>query len=155
MKPDYPYIGTRIITRLKELDLKQADLRRETGLSTTAISAYCTGKRVPDTESLYKIATALKVSMEWILTGKCITSEDATSGDIICDGTPLTESEADLIAMYRLLDDRDSQTVFDIAKMKYEQSTGEKGSSYSTYTDTGPHNNRGPKIGFRDSSESA
>lgn len=54
----------------------------------------------------------------------------------ICDGVPLAESEADLIAMYRLVPDADKQTIFDIAKLKYEQSTGEKVSIYSTYSDT-------------------
>jgi len=153
MESPFPYVGVRIISRLKELDLKQAELCKETGLSTTAMSAYCTGKRVPDTDSLYRIAKALKTSMEWILTGNT-TNEDTTKEDMLCDGIPLSETEADLIAMYRLLDDRDEQTVFDLTRMKYEQTTGEKGSSYSTYIDTGPHKN-GPKIGFDTSSETA
>lgn len=53
-----------------------------------------------------------------------------------CDGIQLSESEKDLIAMYRLLESVDKKTVFDITKLKYEQMTGEKVSIYSTYADT-------------------
>jgi len=49
MDIQYSYVGDRIISRLKELGMSQVVLGRETGLSTTAISAYCTGKRVPET----------------------------------------------------------------------------------------------------------
>lgn len=52
-------VGNRISRRIKELDMRQLDICNKTGLSTTALSQYCTGKRVPDTVSLYKIATAL------------------------------------------------------------------------------------------------
>ena len=76
MEIAYTHIGVRVITRLRELGLKQVDLCRETGLSTTAISQYCTGKRVPDTVALHKMAIVLKTSMEWILTGENATIED-------------------------------------------------------------------------------
>ena len=37
--------------------------------------------------------------------------------------------------MFRLLDDRAKEDIFDYVNMKYEKATGEKGSIYSTYTD--------------------
>ncbi len=135
MEASFDYIGTRIISQLKRLGLKQADLCRDTGLSTTAISQYCTGKRVPDSSALYKLARSLNTSMEWLLTGANATNEDLTTESIVCDGIPLSGSEVDLIAMYRLISDTDKQTIFDFTKLKYEQSTGEKISIYSTYTD--------------------
>ena len=70
-------VGNRIARRIKELDMRQLDVCNKTGLSTTALSQYCTGKRVPDTVSLYKIATALGVSMEWVLTGEDVTNENS------------------------------------------------------------------------------
>lgn len=133
MDCNFSDIGNRISERLKEMGLKQTDLCKGTSLSTTAISQYCTGKRVPDTASLFKIAKVLRTSMEWILTGEYATSENTTNEYIKCDGAPLAPDESDLIAMYRLLDARDREDVFDFVTMKYEKATGEKESIYSTY----------------------
>lgn len=130
MYDKFAYVGVRIVTRLRELNLKQADLCRETGISSNAISQYVTGKRIPDTTSLYKMSTILGVTMEWILTG------NTTNEKYLCDGVPLTESEADLVAMYRILDSRDKEDVFDFVNLKYQKATGEKRSVYSTYSDT-------------------
>ena len=136
MEIEFSNIGDRIIARLKELGIKQIELCRKTGLSTTAISQYCTDKRIPDTASIYKIAHVLNTSIEWILTGEDATIEDLTNEEFVCDGIPLTAAEADLIAMYRLISTEDQKTVFDVTKMKYEQMTGEQVSVYLTYTDT-------------------
>lgn len=148
MDSNFSNIGGRINERLKMLGLKQADLCKETGLSTTAISQYCTGKRVPDTTSLFKIATILKTSMEWMLTGEYATNEDSTNEDLRCDGVPLAPDENDLIAMYRLLDDRQREDVFDFVTMKYDKMVGEKESIYSTYFDEkGKHKKESPLRG--------
>lgn len=48
----------------------------------------------------------------------------------------LSETEADLVAMYRILDARDKEHAFDMVTLLYEKATGEKASVYSTYTDT-------------------
>lgn len=150
----FAYVGVRIISRLKELGLKQADLCREAGLSTTAISQYCTGKRVPDTTALLKIASVLKTSMEWILTGKNstfenATSENSTSSRLLCDGVPLSQMEADMVAMFRLLPEVARKEVFDLVHFKYTRlEDGEKESIYSTYFD-GSDEQSGPVAGRR------
>lgn len=41
--------------------------------------------------------------------------------------------QGSLIAMYRLLGNREREDVFDFVNMKYEKATGEKESIYSTY----------------------
>ena len=140
-------VGNRISRRIKELDMRQLDVCNETGLSTTALSQYCTGKRVPDTVSLYKIATALGVSMEWVLTGEDTTSENSRptpldletvkrEQGLICDGSPLNNAEADLIAMFRLLPEEEREDVFDIVHLKYKRRIGKKAESiYWTYFD--------------------
>lgn len=133
MEERYPYIGVRIISRLKEMQMSQVNLCRDANLSTTAMSAYCTGKRIPETSALYRISKVLNVSMEWLLMGIDATREDLPNGDLICDGSPLLEDESDLVAMFRLLDERDKSDVFDYTTLKYEKSTGKKGSVYSTY----------------------
>lgn len=136
MESEFSHIGVRIISRLKQLGLIQADLCRGTGISSNAISQYCTGKRVPDTTSLYKISGVLKTSMEWILTGANPSNENTTNESMICDGLPLNEAEADLVAMFRLLNEQGRETAFDFVTMLYDKTTGEKASTYSTYSDT-------------------
>ncbi len=138
MQENFSGVGVRIDARLKELKLKQADLCRNTNISSNAISQYVTGKRVPDTGALFKIATALSVSMEWLLSGENITTNVNTTSvsKMLCDAIPLNESEADLIAMYRFLDDSQKEDIYDYLLMKYEKTTGERGSVYLTYQDT-------------------
>ena len=147
MDKGFSHIGVRIISRLRQLGLKQADLCRETSISSNAISQYCTGKRIPDTASLYKIATALKTTMEWVLTGESPSNENTTSESIACDGEPLNEVEADLVAMFRLLDAKEREISFDFVLGLYEKSTGEKVSTYSTYTDTSSQQKSAPASG--------
>lgn len=146
MELKFTDVGYRINSRLKELGLRQLDICQETGLSTTALSQYCTGKRIPDTASLYKLAVILQVSMEWILTGENATTEDSNSPhatlesikleqSLTCDGSPLDDGEADLIAMYRLLPDYVQEDIFDLIYMQYKKHIEKKRVSiYSTYT---------------------
>lgn len=63
-------ISDRIATRLNELGLKQVDLIEATGLTKGAVSKWVTGTTVPSSEHISAIAKKLKVSPEWLLTGK-------------------------------------------------------------------------------------
>lgn len=154
-------IGERLRSRRKELRLTLNDIFAQENIKTGNLSELENDKYLPSVQTLISLSRVLNCSIDWILTGKEYCNLESLNSEVlisdnhmICDGEPLTESEADLIAMYRLLDERDSQTIFDLARMKYEQGTGEKGSSYSTYTDTGPHKS-GPKIGFDTTSVTA
>lgn len=152
----YTHVGVRIISRLKELGLKQADLCRETGLSTTAMSQYCTGKRVPDTASLHKIALVLKTSMEWVLTGEDATVVNVTNEDAACDGRPLSPLENDLVAMFRLLPEAAQKEVFDLVHFKYTRLTGgEKESIFWTYFDESEDEKSSPIQGKKAQDETA
>lgn len=145
MEITFSDVGGRITKRIRGLGLKQLDICNRTGLSTTALSQYCTGKRVPDTVSLYKLSTTLGVSMEWILTGEDLTPENVVPLDLeavkqeqglICDGSPLSSLETDLVAMFRLLPSLEREDVFDIVHLKYKRHVEKKrGSIYSTYFD--------------------
>lgn len=149
-------VGNRIARRIKELDMRQLDVCNKTGLSTTALSQYCTGKRVPDTVSLYKIATALGVSMEWVLTGEDATNENfqlappdleaaKREQGLICDGSPLDNIEADLVAMFRLLPESEREDIFDVVHLKYKRYLGKKAESiYWTYFDESDDGRSGP-----------
>lgn len=152
-------VGNRISKRIKGLGMRQLDICNKTGLSTTALSQYCTGKRVPDTVSLYKIAIALGVSMEWVLTGEDVTSEDFRPAPLdleavkqeqglTCDGSPLSNVEADLVAMFRLLPEEEREDVFDIVHLKYKRRLGKKAESiYWTYFDESGDEESGPADG--------
>jgi hypothetical protein len=74
---------------------------------------------------------------------------------LTCDGVPLSEDEADLIAMYRLLDDRNKEDVFDLVNLKYEKMTGERSSTYSTYSDTNKQQKSDSDEGFKTRPETA
>ncbi|MGN8967307.1 helix-turn-helix domain-containing protein [Intestinimonas sp. HCP28S3_D6] len=147
MDTTFTDVGLRISKRIRELGLKQLDVCNKSGLSTTALSQYCTGKRIPDTLSLYKLSIILGVSMEWVLTGDNLTSEKqapeplgldeikAAQG-LTCDGLPLSEDEVDLVAMYRLLPPSHREELFDLAYFKYKRVVEQKKESiYSTYFD--------------------
>lgn len=156
MDTTFTDVGLRISKRIRELGLKQLDVCNKSGLSTTALSQYCTGKRIPDTLSLYKLSIILGVSMEWVLTGGNLTIENKssepldldeikTSQGLTCDGLPLSEDEIDLIAMYRLLPPSHHEEVFDLVYFKYKRVVEEKkGSIYSTYFDGSDDGKSGP-----------
>ena len=117
--------------------LSQGQLAKEVGVSPGNVSDWETGKTKPGYSALASLARFFGVSADYLLE---LTPENPgikkPNVTLSCDGVPLAESEADLIAMYRLVPDADKQTIFDIAKLKYEQSPGEKVSIYSTYSDT-------------------
>lgn len=85
-------IGKRIKEKQTEKNYKQKDLIEKTGISKGAISNYCSGARIPETESILKISFALDTSMEWLLTGKS-TNEN------------FTDEEKEIIKNLRLLPD--------------------------------------------------
>lgn len=156
MDTTFTDVGLRISKRIRELGLKQLDVCNKSGLSTTALSQYCTGKRIPDTLSLYKLSIILGVSMEWVLTGDNLTSEKqapeplgldeikAAQG-LTCDGLPLSEDEVDLVAMYRLLPHSHREELFDLAYFKYKRVVEQKKESiYSTYFDGSEDEKSGP-----------
>ncbi|WP_302620439.1 helix-turn-helix domain-containing protein [uncultured Oscillibacter sp.] len=134
MEAEYSHVDFRILSKLKALGMSQVQLSRETGLSTTALSSYCTGKRVPETSALYRLAKTLQTSMEWILTGEDLTNEESALPIPTCDDTPLESEEADLVAMFRLLPSYEREDLFDLVYFKYKKHVEKKMESiYWTY----------------------
>lgn len=64
-------MDTTIAERLKSIlilkDMSQGELARRSGLTTAAISRYCTGSRIPTSDNLLKICDALDVSADFLL----------------------------------------------------------------------------------------
>jgi len=60
-------IAARLKKAMDAAGKKQADLVRETGLDRGAISSYLSGKYEPKQKAIYKLASALDVSENWLM----------------------------------------------------------------------------------------
>ena len=57
----------RIKDLREDMDLRQSDLARETGIDQRTISNYETGKTAPDAYALIKLADFFNVSIEYLV----------------------------------------------------------------------------------------
>lgn len=126
-------IFERVQELIKEQGITIKQLERECELANATIRRWET--QTPNIESVRKVAQRLNTTIDFLVSGSSPNANDPRF-TVYCDGVPLTESEADLVAMYRLLSNEDRKTIFDLTTLKYEQTTGERGSTYSTYSDT-------------------
>ena len=128
---------------LKELRRKkgvsQTELAKALGVSNGNVGDWERGRSKPGYDALVALSRFFEVSAGYLL------ELPGTGGCLSCDDIPLNRTEMDLISMYRYLDGRDRGDVFDYLKLKYDKATGEKESSYSTYTDTHEPQNGGPQ----------
>lgn len=93
------FLHERIQQKLKEKNLKQADIARATGKSTAAVTKWLRGENVPKAENLKAIAKLLEVSDEWLLTGKNLTvleSQDLQPLSEWDETTPIDEDEIEI-----------------------------------------------------------
>lgn len=65
-------VGKRIMERRKKLGMTQEALAEKSGVTTQFVSYAESGKRAMRPENLMKIASALSVSTDYILTGDII-----------------------------------------------------------------------------------
>lgn len=131
-------------------------VERECGLGNGTIKRW--GEQSPRLDKLALVSEHLQVSLDYLVFGRSC-SETSTDGDaldleaakqeqgLVCDGSPLNNVEADLIAMFRLLPEEEREDVFDIVHLKYERRLGKKAESiYWTYFD-GSDEQSGPAEG--------
>ena len=57
----------RIKDLREDLDMRQVDLAKETGIDQRTISNYETGKTVPDAEALIKLADFFEVTIDYLV----------------------------------------------------------------------------------------
>ncbi len=120
-------------------------VERECGLGNGTIKRW--GEQSPRLDKLALVSEHLQVSLDYLVFGRSC-SETSTDGDaldleaakqeqgLVCDGSPLNNVEADLIAMFRLLPEEEREDVFDIVHLKYKRHIGKKAESiYWTYFD--------------------
>ena len=100
-------IVERIDNRLEAMGFGRKVLMVDLGIPKSTISSWSVKSIVPRADDLYRVATFLKVSVVWLLTGE--------------DEAGLAPDERDLLDSYRQLDDRDRGDVVGIIAVKLER----------------------------------
>lgn len=127
---------TAILKTLREQKkVSQTQLAKEIGVSAGNISDWETGRSKPGYAALKELSCFLNVSADYLLelTETPVKTGNLVGSTLLCDNVPLSQMESDVIAMLRLLNEHDRKNAVDFITMLYEQTTGEKGSVYSTY----------------------
>lgn len=132
-------------------------VERECGLGNGTIKRW--GEQSPRLDKLALVSEHLQVSLDYLVFGRSC-SETSTDGDnldleaakreqgLVCDGSPLNNVEADLVAMFRLLPEEEREDVFDIVHLKYKRHLGKKAESiYWTYFAGSADEESGPAEG--------
>lgn len=134
----------RLESVLKEKDLTFNRVERDCGLGNGTIKRW--SGQSPRLDKLVRVSEYLEISLDFLVFGS-LRSESSLNGEgqvnlnkikeeqgITCDGSRLNETEADIIAMYRLLPESHKEELFDLIYFKYERHVeNKKGSIYSTY----------------------
>lgn len=69
-------VTERILKKREELNLSQTDLAKRAGLKPPAISQYESGLRRPSYEALIKLSNALDVTIDYLISGKEVKSDN-------------------------------------------------------------------------------
>lgn len=108
----YDISGSEFSKRLRKSienkGITQIDLAKQLGISKTALNNYVQGK-LPTVPILYALSVRLSVSSDWLLSG---TLGEAGS---------LGEMERRLLEMYRDLDRRDQQDIWETTQLKFNR----------------------------------
>lgn len=104
-------IGQRIRQRRKELHITQTEIQAACGISSGNLSGIETGRYLPSAVSLIELAKILHCSVDWILTGESLISNNSVFTDI-------NESEKQLLNYFSLMSDQDKEDLLMIAAMK-------------------------------------
>lgn len=154
----------RIEQAIKEKGTNFKRVERECGLGNGTIKRW--EDQSPRLDKLVLVSEYLQISLDYLVFGRSC-SETSANGDhdvaverlkqsqgLVCDGSPLEDEEADLVAMYRLLPDEQKEDVFDIVYLKYRKHVERKKESiYWTYAEdraapkSGPAGSGDPQSG--------
>lgn len=141
-------------------------IERELGLGNGTIKRW--NDQSPRLDKLTAVAQFVGVSLDYLVFGTPRT-EGTPSGEpaldlarmeeeqgLLCDGSPLSSLETDLVAMFRLLPPSHREEVFDLVYFKYKRHIeGEKESIYWTYSDESSDEGSGPAEGHKTHDETA
>lgn len=121
----------RIEQAIKEKGSNFKRVERECGLGNGTIKRW--GEQSPRLDKLVLVSEYLQISLDYLVFGRSC-SETAQENDrnaafehlkqeqgLTCDGSPLEDEEADLVAMYRLLPEEQQEDIFDLVHLKYRK----------------------------------
>lgn len=130
--------------------VSQGQLAKEVGVSPGNVGDWEGGKSKPGYSAITALARFFEVSADELLElDSPVNASKASGVGLICDGVPLSQMEADMIAMFRLLPEAARKEIFDLVHFKYSRlEDGEKESIYSTYFDESDEQS-GPAEGRR------
>ena len=128
----------RVCAIAKEKELAISKIERECNLSNATIRRWTTQN--PSLDSVQRVAHYLNVSIDYL-------AGDSEQAHSLCNGVPLSQMESNVVAMLRLLGNQERKIAIDFITMLYEQATGEKGSTYSTYIEDEYKQTSGPAGG--------
>jgi len=135
----------RLSMLISEKNLTFRKVERDCGLANATIRRWET--QSPRLESVITVANYLQVSIDYLALGVCenTTEEETPTGinqaevlkeksRLTCDGSPLEDEEADLVAMYRLLPSYVQEDMFGQIHCLYQKyAERKKDSIYWTY----------------------
>ncbi|WP_195269552.1 helix-turn-helix transcriptional regulator [Eubacterium sp. 1001713B170207_170306_E7] len=90
-------VGQRIKLALEINHMRQSDLSRKTGISSSSINQYISGNFEPKQQNLYLLAKALNVNEAWLM-GYDVTIERSQNNSPL-----ITGQEVVLLKFYRQL----------------------------------------------------
>lgn len=117
-------------------------IEKEIGLGNGTIKRW--NDQSPRLDKLTAVAQYVGVSLDYLVFGVLQTDSSPNGGidlarvkedqGLLCDGSPLEDEEADLVAMYRLLPDHKREDAFDMLYGLYQKHVERKKESiYWTY----------------------
>lgn len=152
---------SEILRNLRAMkNLSQKKLAEILGVSPGNVSDWESGKTKPGYVALAALARCFEVSADYLLelapnkTGEMEDElrrldEIKREQGLVCDGSPLTNLETDLVAMFRLLPSLEQEDVFDIVHLKYKRHVEKKRESiFWTYFDESKNEESGPAGGL-------
>ena len=114
-------IGQRIKSLRIDKELSIQDFATAIGKSKGNISGYENDKYEPSAQTIIAIAKYFEVSIEWLLTGEEFQRQN-DSRRFTSDGILLSKLEAEILQMFKLLDARDKEDIYELTKLKYHRS---------------------------------
>jgi transcriptional regulator with XRE-family HTH domain len=139
-----------------EKGVSQVELARAIGVSNGNVGDWERGRSKPGYDALVALSRYFEISA-----GRLLGLDDSLENkrdDLTaykqeqgptCDASPLSEEEADLIAMFRLLPSHEREDVFDLVYFKYKKYVEKKMESiYWTYAEGSGDEKSGPSQGL-------
>ena len=139
-----------------EKGVSQVELARAIGVSNGNVGDWERGRSKPGYDALVALSRYFEISA-----GRLLGLDDSLENKrddltaykqeqgLTWDGSPLSEEEADLIAMFRLLPSHEQEDVFDLVYFKYKKYVEKKMESiYWTYAEGSGNEKSGPSQGL-------